>query len=355
MEGGDANMPSSFNRPRAPTSDLVRHPALRRILQFFVSHGPLHGLHVLAVRLRRRHTPYLTSPLDLFPRHIPPSIHPFDVTYHVDTSGFLHGEDLGAPLHPSPGPAALSAEEPPATRPAASQLLPSTLWNTAYYAIAPSLFDRALALIPASSPQSRADLPQNPAKPPQTFTDLPTTPPDWRTFTFVDLGCGKGRALLLASRFPFKRILGVELDAALAAIAQANLRVFNAPWQQCHGLAVLHADATTIDLPPTPLLLYLYHPFLAPALKRVLRRLEQSLRLHPRELWLVYINPEAAHILRSFPFLRPVTHTLLTLDPEDVTPDRLGSSREEAAIYHYTPSAQAARTPGHRKPEPPKA
>ncbi len=280
-------------------------PALRRLLQFFVSHGPLHGLRVLAIRLRRRHLPHLTSPLDLFPRQIPPSIHPFDITYHVETSGFQHGEELGAPSHPT-----LASAGPAAT----PRLLPSTLWNTAYYGVAPSLFASALALIPLHSP-------------------------NWRTFTFVDLGCGKGRALLLASRHPFQQILGVELDPALAAIAQTNLRAFHAPWQQCHSLTVLHADATTVDLPLTPLLLYLYHPFLAPALTRVLRRLERSLRRHPRELWLVYINPEAAHVLRSFPFLRPLTRTLLTLDPEDATPDRLGSSQEEAAIYHFTPPA----------------
>ena len=289
-----------------------QHSKLRRLLQFFVSHGPLHAFQVLTTRFRRRHTPHLTSPLDLFPRQIPSSIHPFDLEYTVDTSGFHHGEDLGR--HPHSATAAIPGTRSP------SPLLPSTLWNTAYYGIAPSLFEHALALIPSAPP----------GMPPS---------PDWRPFTFVDLGCGKGRALLLASRYPFQGILGVELDATLAAIAQANLRTFRAPWQQCHTLAALHADATAVDLPPTPLVLYLYHPFLAPALKQVLRRLERSLRQHPRELWLVYINPEAAHVLRAFPFLRYVTHTILTLDPEDAIPDRLGSSQEEVAIYHVPPPA----------------
>ena len=199
------------------------------------------------------------------------------------------------------------------------RLLPSTLWNTAYYGIAPSLFDRALALV--GSPVG------------------PVSSPDWSRFTFVDLGCGKGRALLLASRYAFHAIVGVELDPTLAAIAQANLHAFQAPWQQCRSLVALQADATAFELPPTAMLLYLYHPFLAPALKRVLRRLERSLRQHPRELWLVYINPEAAHVLRSFPFLHEQSRTTLPIDAADALPDRLGSWQEEVAIYHFLPPA----------------
>jgi len=44
-----------------------------------------------------------------------------------------------------------------------------------------------------------------------------------RNFTFVDLGCGKGRALLLARDFGFKQIVGLELSAVLAEAARANL------------------------------------------------------------------------------------------------------------------------------------
>ena len=313
-------------------------PHLRRLtrpfrlaLQFFVNHGPRRGLRLLATRLPLRRTRPLPALFDLFPRQIPSSLHPFDQTYHVDTSGFHHGEDLGDARGAHPAAAASHAAASPLTR-----ILPSTLWNTAYYGIAPSLFDGALALI--GSPATRLHPADRTGLDPRAEQSAQTAP-DWSRFTFVDLGCGKGRALLLASRFPFRQVLGIELDGALAAIAQANLLTFRAPWQQCHALTVLHADATAIDLPPTPILLYLYHPFLAPALKRVLRRLERSLRQNPRELWLVYINPEAAHVLRGFPFLCEQIRTSLVLEPEDALPDRLGSSQEEVGIYHYLPSA----------------
>lgn len=234
--------------------------------------------------------------LDPYPKQAPPAIHPFDLSYDVDTSGFHRGEDLSS----------TPSEKP----------FGSALWNTAYYGIAPSIFDRALALL------------------------APPAGPAWSRFTFIDLGCGKGRALLLASRYPFQHILGVELDPTLAAVADANLRTFQAPWQQSHSLEARHADATTVLYPPTPIVLYLYHPFLAPVLKQVLRHLERSLQQHPRELWLVYINPEAARVLRRFPFLREVTRTTLTLQPEDALADRFGSSTEEVAIFHFLPPAE---------------
>ncbi len=301
---------------------------LRLALQFFASYGLRRGLGLLVTRAISRHrgssiddfTDRLATPFDLYPRRAPPATHPFDLLYEVDTSGFQHGATLGdaSPALPRTHSKSLPAPE---TRTAAPprRLLSSALWNTAYYGIAPSIFDRALALVGTPAGSQQRD------------------PPDWSRFTFVDLGCGKGRALLLASRYPFRHILGIELDAALAATAQANLRRFRAPWQQTHSLEVRHADATAADLPLTPLVLYLYNPFLAPALKRVLRRLRTSLRQHPRELWLIYINPPAAHVLHSFPFLRPVARTTLLLDPEDALPDRLGSTQEEVAVFHILP------------------
>ncbi len=296
--------------------------ALRLTLQFFANHGLFEGLRLLVVRAatprHRRSPPLFATPLDLYPRHAPLAVHPFDLAYNVDTSGFRHGQDLGlrTTADPPSNTARRNSPPPPA--------FTSALWNTAYYGIAPSIFERALALVGTHT---------DPASPEGI------TPPDWSRFSFADLGCGKGRALLLASRYPFQHILGVELDGSLAAIANANLRTFRAPWQQCHSLAVQHADATAADLPGTPILLYLYHPFLAPVLKRVLRRLERSLRQHPRELWLLYINPQAAGVVRRFPFLRETARATLTIDPEDALPDRLGSSREEVAIFHFLPPA----------------
>ena len=223
--------------------------------------------------------------LEFYPGAVPPSMHPFDLTYGTDTSGL----DQGSAGTSFRGPG---------------------LWSTPYYGIAPSIFRQALARI--GEPGGV----------------------DWSEFTFVDLGCGKGRALLLASELPFRHILGVEFDPRLASVARHNVEIFTAPWQQCRSIEVRAADATTVELPLTPLVVYLYHPFLAPALRRVLRRLERSLSTQPRELWLLYVNPEALPVVRQFPAFREHLLTTLAIDADDGLADRMGNDAEELAVFH---------------------
>ena len=55
-------------------------------------------------------------------------------------------------------------------------------------------------------------------------------------FTFIDLGCGKGRTLLMASQYPFRRIIGVELLSELHRIAQQNIRDFRSSLQRCSDI-----------------------------------------------------------------------------------------------------------------------
>jgi SAM-dependent methyltransferase len=122
-------------------------------------------------------------------------------------------------------------------------------------------------------------------------------------FTFVDIGCGKGRALLVASDFPFKRIIGVELSAALTRVAQENLRRYRRGRQQCRELAAVCADATRYVLPSGPLVLYLYNPFDAPVMAAFLARVEAALAAEPRPMVMVYLNPTCDALLAAAPFL----------------------------------------------------
>ena len=53
---------------------------------------------------------------------------------------------------------------------------------------------------------------------------MASLPIEFEQFAFVDLGSGKGRTLLMASEYPFKRIVGVELIAELHRAAEENIR-----------------------------------------------------------------------------------------------------------------------------------
>ncbi len=52
---------------------------------------------------------------------------------------------------------------------------------------------------------------------------------DHSEYVFVDMGCGKGKVVLLAAELPFKRVVGVELSPKLARIAKNNLRTYRGP------------------------------------------------------------------------------------------------------------------------------
>ena len=61
-------------------------------------------------------------------------------------------------------------------------------------------------------------------------------------FTFIDLGSGMGRAVLVASEFPFRRVVGVEISAELHAIASDNARRYRGR-QRCRDVELVHMDA----------------------------------------------------------------------------------------------------------------
>jgi len=120
---------------------------------------------------------------------------------------------------------------------------------------------------------------------------------DFRDFVFLDLGSGKGRTLLMASDYPFRRIVGVELLPALHQTAQENLGKYRGESQKCFALEAICADATDFPFPAEPIVLYLFNPLPESGLRRTIANLEQSLRDHPRAAYVLYHNPLLAHVL----------------------------------------------------------
>jgi SAM-dependent methyltransferase len=127
---------------------------------------------------------------------------------------------------------------------------------------------------------------------------------DFREFTFIDLGSGKGRTLLMASDYPFRRIIGVELFPALHAIAESNISSYKNDSQLCFDLKAVCADARDFEFPATPTLLYLFNPLPAAGLISVLENLKQSLEKSPRTVYILYHNPEHEYLLAKSTFLQ---------------------------------------------------
>ena len=222
----------------------------------------------------------------------PVSLHPFDAAHGTDTSGLIWGENLHSGHR-------------------------HDTWNTAYYGIAPSVFAQALQLL-----QERAAL-------------------VWSRFTFIDVGSGKGRAVLLASQQPFARVLGVELSPELHRIAGKNLALFVRSEAGASRVALVHADAADFpwnlelaNAPLTgPLLFFLYNPFSRPVLEKFLKRVESILASSPREVYVLFINPELDAVLLKQGCIEKLWQETMTIGEADQAADRFGSTTETVAAY----------------------
>jgi len=129
---------------------------------------------------------------------------------------------------------------------------------------------------------------------------------DFPEFTFIDIGSGKGRVLLLASDYPFRRILGVELLPELHRVAQENIARYQNPRQRCFALESLCADAREFAFPPEPTLLYFFNPLPEPGFGRVIENLGASLRKSPRPLFVLYHNPVWERLVAASPELKKI-------------------------------------------------
>jgi hypothetical protein len=139
------------------------------------------------------------------------------------------------------------------------------------------------------------------------FFQLPIRHED---FVFIDLGSGKGRALLLAAKFPFRRLIGVEFARELHEIAAANVLNWRNPDGRCPEFHLHCMDASEFDFPREPLVVFLYNPFGSEVIARVAQRLRDSYAAYPRPVYVLYINPFRLQSWQALGF-----RTLISGDP----------------------------------------
>jgi hypothetical protein len=146
-------------------------------------------------------------------------------------------------------------------------------------------------------------------------------------FLFLDLGAGKGMALLMAAEYPFREIIGVEYSRPLQEIAAANLAACVGPAAKCRQVSCVCLDAVMFKFPPQPTVLFLGNPFDEVIMEQVLGNLVGSLRRDPRPIYVLYYNGVCAEVLRRHGFherlsLRtgPTTHYVFDFAPRSDGP-----------------------------------
>jgi hypothetical protein len=125
--------------------------------------------------------------------------------------------------------------------------------------------------------------------------------PDLRRFTFVDLGCGKGRALLVAAKLGFGRIIGVEFASQLVATAKRNLLSAG-----IKNAIVLHQDAADFEPPDDELVIFLYNPFSREVVRPVLENLGRRATNSAQMFYVIYQRPVCAEFFDAADFLVPI-------------------------------------------------
>jgi len=225
--------------------------------------------------------------------------HPFDVEHGTDTGGLTPGPELKT------GHA-------------------HDKHNTAYYGIAPSLFRRLIAQWKQT-------------KPPHALSK----------YSFIDFGAGKGRAMLLASEFNFKEVIGVELHPELARKCRRNMRIWDESHKKTTPMRLEEADATEFLFPAGPCVAYLFNPFGAPVLRSVLKQMEKQFASRLKDLDILYVNHERENVVKTNPAFKQLWRGNIPMSSLDAIVDlqiinsqldgEYGSTGDEAcSIYRFT-------------------
>ena len=174
---------------------------------------------------------------------------------------------------------------------------------------------------------------------------------DFSRAVFVDLGCGKGKPLMVAASYPFRRLIGVDISPACIAVARRNVARYGPDRIDPARVELRVQDAADFAFPDEPLVVYLYNPFPGAVLERVVANLEASLRESPRQAAVVYVNPHALSALRRSELFEraPTIADRMPLAAEGMP------GHERAAVFVTTPAAErrlaaACRAAGPRRP-----
>ena len=218
--------------------------------------------------------------------------HPFDLEFGVRTSGLVAGRHLGFGHR-------------------------NDRHFTAYYAVAPSVFQDMIVRWRRCRPVAH-----------------PLAPID--AYTFIDAGAGMGRAMLLASTYPFRAVVGVELHPTLARIGRRNLALWRAAGRALTPMRMHCRDAADLPLPPGPCVAFLFNPFGATVLRRLLRAWSRVLAERAGQLDILYVNNEQEYVLEREPGFARLFLGQVRRSHADAVADRAILKQQPGAEYAAT-------------------
>lgn len=107
---------------------------------------------------------------------------------------------------------------------------------------------------------------------------------------FIDIGCGKGRAISVAAAKGCPKVTGIDFSKAFCEAAKKNMERVKT-YQQDVTYSVINNDAFYYDIPDDADCLFFFNPFDEVIMSGVVQRIRESLRRRPRALTVIYVNP----------------------------------------------------------------
>jgi SAM-dependent methyltransferase len=213
------------------------------------------------------------------------AVHPFDEEYGTETSGLVSGGGLaGGHEHDR--------------------------YSVAYYGVSPSRMRRALERWRETAGTEGVE-----------------------AYSFVDIGSGKGRAMMMASELPFREVVGVELNAELCRVAETNLKRWRESGRSASPMRLVQGDALSLELPPGRLLIFLYNPFLAPLMRRLLEHVDAVAGSRRGEIYLLYVVPQQEAVFLEFPQFKLLWSERIGMSETDAAADHVSSPEDRVSLY----------------------
>jgi SAM-dependent methyltransferase len=213
--------------------------------------------------------------------------HPFDRKYRVNTDGLMYAPELSTGHR-------------------------HDVYSAGYYASAPSLIHGAIR---------------------QWGGTLAGTGFTLSDYTLLDIGCGKGRVVLLGTEYAFREVVGVELNAGLAQVARKNLRRWLRKPRACRNARIVHDDVLSIPFPEGPVAIYFFNPFECEMVELLLARLVNLAAVRQEPIDLIYVHPEFGELVRRTAGMAWVADAEVAFSEEDARADAFGVSSDRCAVF----------------------
>lgn len=112
--------------------------------------------------------------------------------------------------------------------------------------------------------------------------------------SIIDIGCGKGKALYIMSKFPFKKICGYDLSKELIDLAKNNMKRLN-----LNNIELFIADANNFKNYDDFNYFYIYNSVPEKVFIKMMKNIKASIEKRPRECTFIYLNPVYDDIVKK--------------------------------------------------------